>query len=95
MELKPTDQWKRQQLANIERIQADLSVYTRHVTNITTIACFCYLFTWLQLSLLGDDAQKYEGTTLLLVLSGTLVLLMLPVCVLVGVNALYFRRRLK
>ncbi|WP_297542939.1 hypothetical protein [Roseovarius sp.] len=95
MDLRQPETWQRHQLATTERMQADISRYTRPVISAMGISSLSYLMTWGPLVAFWGVNNMPWLPLLATALSACIVTLTAPAFALaVGIEG-YFMRRLR
>ncbi len=95
MDLRQPETWQRHQLATTERMQADISRYTRPVISAMGISSLSYIATWGPLVTFWDVNGMPWLLLLAVALSASIVTLTAPAFALaVGIES-YFTRRLR
>lgn len=95
MDLRQSETWQRHQLATTERMQADISRYTRPIISAMGISSLSYILTWGPLITFWDASGVPLLLLLAVALSACIVTLTAPAFALaVGIES-YFTRRLR
>jgi len=95
MDLRQPETWQRHQLATTERMQADISRFTRPVMSIMGISSLVYLMTWGPLVAYWGVGNMPWLPLLASASSACIITLTTPAFALaVGVES-YFKRRLR
>lgn len=95
MDLRQPEAWQRHQLVAIERMQADISRYTRPVISIMGISSMAYLITWWPLVTFWEAGDMPWLPLITVVFCACIITLTAPAFALaIGVES-YFCRRLR
>lgn len=93
MDLRQSESWRRHQLATVERMQADVALYTHPVMRVVGLSGVAYLIAWSAM-MVWKGAHLPLAMEMIAGMTAAVVLFSVPAFALATGIECYFRRRL-